>query len=255
MFRSRLILPSVALPATLYCIITATMRPFLFLLISVLLVASAAELLVSQIPFDTPVHCPGSAPHTERASADVQSPAPSTSLEVASVKPVRQGSPSRAAFALSGPVSSPGGVEFNWNQPGLGPRTITMSPGLEDRGISVRGAHGPNNLLDGRMADDTPENGHTGEGMKLPIKSGALLQNGRHAIFDVSEGTALDPLQEKGWDLNSSKLVPVARNEPGDNHGNPPVSIAAPRKASNANKKLQKWQQEPASQRNHDEAE
>jgi hypothetical protein len=231
------------------------MRPLLSLLISVLLVAGAAKLLVSQIPFDMPVHSRGSAPHTEGASADVQSPAPSTSLEVSSAKPVRQGSPSRAAFALFGPVSPLGGGELNWNQPSLGPRTLIMSPGLEDRGISVRGAHGPNNLLDGRIADDRPENDHTGEGMKLPIKSGARLQNGRPAIFDVSEGTALDPLQDKSWDLNSSKLVPVAQNEPGDNHGNPPVSIAAPRKAPNPKKKSQKWQQEPASQRKHDEAE
>jgi hypothetical protein len=27
-------------------------------------------------------------------------------------------------------------------------------------------------------------------------------------IFDASEGTALDPLRKKGWDLNSAKRVP-----------------------------------------------
>jgi UPF0755 protein len=27
-------------------------------------------------------------------------------------------------------------------------------------------------------------------------------------IYDASEGTALDPLRKKGWDLNSPKRVP-----------------------------------------------
>jgi hypothetical protein len=32
-------------------------------------------------------------------------------------------------------------------------------------------------------------------------------------IFDASEGTALDPLKNKSWDLNSPKTVPVIRPE------------------------------------------
>ena len=27
-------------------------------------------------------------------------------------------------------------------------------------------------------------------------------------VFDASEGTALDPLKDKSWDLNSAKTVP-----------------------------------------------
>jgi UPF0755 protein len=34
--------------------------------------------------------------------------------------------------------------------------------------------------------------------------------NGRPRIFDASEGTALDPLRNKSWDLNSAKSVDVA---------------------------------------------
>ena len=48
---------------------------------------------------------------------------------------------------------------------------------------------------------------------KLPTKkTGAGLPNGRSIIFDVSEGTSLDPLQNKSWDLNSPQSVPVRPN-------------------------------------------
>jgi len=95
-----------------------------------------------------------------------------------------------------------------------------------------------NNILDGPLADlDEPRaddafgNDHIRGRPRFLVKRGARLQDGRATIFDVSEGTALDPLQDRNWDLNSSKIVPGVQNEPGDNHGNPPVASAAPTKA------------------------
>jgi hypothetical protein len=220
------------------------MRPFLFLStfgIIVLLVASAAVLVASQIPFDMPIHSlqrAESAPHTKGVSADVQSSAPSTAFKDPSAKPVGQPWSSRAVFALSGPVSLRRVGEPNLDQSGLGPPALTISPGLADRGISVRGAPGSNNVLDGPLADldepgadDAFENDHIRGRPRFSVKRGARLQDGRATIFDVSEGTALDPLQDRSWDLNSSKIVPGVQNEPGDNHGNPPVASAAPTKA------------------------
>ncbi len=42
------------------------------------------------------------------------------------------------------------------------------------------------------------------------VRSGAPAANGAPRIFDASEGTALDPLRNKSWDLNSTKTVPTA---------------------------------------------
>ena len=33
-------------------------------------------------------------------------------------------------------------------------------------------------------------------------------------VFDASEGTALDPLKDKSWDLNSAKTVPSLSLDP-----------------------------------------
>jgi hypothetical protein len=48
-------------------------------------------------------------------------------------------------------------------------------------------------------------------------------------IFDASEGTALDPLKNKTWDLNSPKTVPALRPEDG-----PEKAPAAARKPKTA---------------------
>ena len=75
----------------------------------------------------------------------------------------------------------------------------------------MRGAPGANSLLDGPITDSAPGNDDTDQRTKLPSKTGARLPNGRSIIFDVSEGTSLDPLQNKSWDLNSPQSVPVAQ--------------------------------------------
>jgi UPF0755 protein len=40
----------------------------------------------------------------------------------------------------------------------------------------------------------------------------APTPSGRPVIIDASEGTALDPLKARNWDLNSAKTVPPQSN-------------------------------------------
>ncbi len=97
-----------------------------------------------------------------------------------------------------------------------------ISQGLEERGITVRGVNAGNDILDGPMteqasdpaADVLPAGEDFGMGApQLPVKHAALLPNGHAAVLDVSEGTALDPLQDKSWDLNSAKSVPAPQGD------------------------------------------
>ena len=128
------------------------------------------------------------------------------------------------------------------------PLAYTMSPGLEERGITVRGVNAGNDILDGPMADVGDElvdpaivpvsaerraeqrtraaqlGLPTGsdalpndDGMgppKLPVKHAQMLPNGRAVALDASEGTDIDPLKDKSWDLNSVKIVPSPEGEP-----------------------------------------
>jgi UPF0755 protein len=54
------------------------------------------------------------------------------------------------------------------------------------------------------------------DGPATPVESSALgytgalvntAPNGKPRIYDAAEGTALDPLRDKSWDLNSPKTV------------------------------------------------
>ena len=129
-----------------------------------------------------------------------------------------------------------------------------MSPGLEERGIKVRGVNAGNDILDGPMADvgaelvdpalvpvsaerraeqrtraaqlglplgsDTLPRDDMGLGApKFPVKHAQMLPNGRAVALDASEGTPLDPLKDKGWDLNSVKIVPAPEGEPAPEPG------------------------------------
>jgi UPF0755 protein len=49
---------------------------------------------------------------------------------------------------------------------------------------------------------------------KFPVKHAAMLPSGRAVALDASEGTPLDPLKDKSWDLNSVKIVPSPEGEP-----------------------------------------
>jgi UPF0755 protein len=128
------------------------------------------------------------------------------------------------------------------------PLAYAMSPSLEERSIKVRGVNAGNDILDGPMADvgdelvdpaivpvsaerraeqraraaqlglpagsDTlPRD--TGMGTpRFPTKHAAMLPTGRAVALDASEGTPIDPLKDKSWDLNSVKVVPSPEGEP-----------------------------------------
>ena len=76
------------------------------------------------------------------------------------------------------------------------------------------------NNLDGPAAD-VAQSGPGGRGGALDgaAPAGAMActgapvntaPNGKPRIFDASEGTALDPLRDRSWDLNSPKTVDPA---------------------------------------------
>jgi UPF0755 protein len=121
------------------------------------------------------------------------------------------------------------------------PDVFALGPGLDDLGISVSGApaavelDGPvsgrsdagsadapdieRSAASGRAADEQAEtagfdparqSGTTqGRGERLASVAPAVEGRSMHArIFDVSEGTALDPLRDKTYDLNTAKTVP-----------------------------------------------
>ncbi|MEA2841585.1 MAG: hypothetical protein QOF41_2915 [Methylobacteriaceae bacterium] len=124
----------------------------------------------------------------------------------------------------------------------------TMSPGLDERGIKIRGVNAGNDILDGPMTDVGSElvdpaivpvsaerraeqraraaqlglpagsdalPRDTGAGApKFPTKHAAMLPTGRAVALDASEGTPIDPLKDKSWDLNSVKVVPSPEGEP-----------------------------------------
>ena len=130
------------------------------------------------------------------------------------------------------------------------PLAYAMSPGLEERGIKVRGVNAGNDILDGPMADvsdalvdpaivpvsaerraeqraraaqlglpmgsDTLPNDNGMGAPKFPVKHAQMLPNGRAVALDASEGTAIDPLKDKSWDLNSVKVVPSPEGEPAE---------------------------------------
>jgi UPF0755 protein len=128
------------------------------------------------------------------------------------------------------------------------PLAYAMSPSLEERSIKVRGVNAGNDILDGPMADvgdelvdpaivpvsaerraeqraraaqlGLPAGSDTlprdmGMGApKFPTKHAAMLASGRAVALDASEGTPIDPLKDKSWDLNSVKVVPSPEGEP-----------------------------------------
>jgi UPF0755 protein len=110
-----------------------------------------------------------------------------------------------------------------------------MGPGLDDLGISVRGVSPPpaaTKLLDGPVDSSALTNvasnqspveltaEQRAEAARLGMAFGSDNSTGKTQsiqkppahprIFDVSEGTALDPLRDKTYDLNYPKTVPSA---------------------------------------------
>jgi UPF0755 protein len=111
---------------------------------------------------------------------------------------------------------------------------LALGPGLADLGISLRGVVGPA-VIDGPVSDSEAADA-TAEGAgpralaaaapaeqpqaeaeprATEVASAAPAGEGRavHArVVDVSEGTPLDPLLDKTYDLNSAKTVPSAKD-------------------------------------------
>jgi UPF0755 protein len=110
---------------------------------------------------------------------------------------------------------------------------IAVGPGLDDLGISVRGvgsARAAANLLDGPVdqsdatdaqadptsgtADIVQQSANSDSGSNVPPQdeadSASKAAPGRGpSIVDASEGTPLDPLLDKTYDLNYAKSVPT----------------------------------------------
>jgi len=123
------------------------------------------------------------------------------------------------------------------------PKALTLGPGLAELGISLQGAVGAVDL-DGPVGDSgaaggaetpasvqspTPALMRAGADQTEPVQaaqpqpaaprspqfaSAAQVIEGRAAhapVIDVSEGTSLDPLLDKTYDLNTAKTVPTAK--------------------------------------------
>jgi UPF0755 protein len=73
----------------------------------------------------------------------------------------------------------------------------------DDLSASPRSVRAAANLLDG-PAD--PVDSAALAYQPAPA-AGAMAPNGKPRIYDASAGTALDPLLDKSWDLNSAKTV------------------------------------------------
>ena len=95
--------------------------------------------------------------------------------------------------------------------------TFAVSPGIDAMGISIKGARpSAADSLDGPVSSVSDDAAPSSPGDKLangPTPEQMAAAVGRKPpehpkIFDVSEGTPLDPLKDKGYDLNSAKTVP-----------------------------------------------
>ncbi|NDA47153.1 MAG: hypothetical protein EBY21_07745, partial [Alphaproteobacteria bacterium] len=83
-------------------------------------------------------------------------------------------------------------------------------PQLETAGMNEAASTAP------RPADARGPEPRTGD-PKSRITAYAQSPNTENVtqIFDASEGTSLDPLKNKSWDLNSGKVVPSVMQPPG----------------------------------------
>ncbi|WP_158810876.1 endolytic transglycosylase MltG [Beijerinckia sp. L45] len=95
--------------------------------------------------------------------------------------------------------------------------SFAVSPGIDALGISIKGAEpSAAGVLDGPVSSVSDDAAPSSPGDKFatgPTPEQMAAAAGRKPpehpkIFDVSEGTALDPLRDKSYDLNSAKTVP-----------------------------------------------
>ncbi|HEY8579392.1 MAG TPA: endolytic transglycosylase MltG [Beijerinckiaceae bacterium] len=117
---------------------------------------------------------------------------------------------------------------------------FAFGPGLDDLGLSLKAYEPPGNQLDGpvdaaapevnlatvpvsekrraemsaraaRLGVDPAPLAETPVGTTPVAATPALAPNGRPRIVDASEGTRLDPLRNRSWDLNSAQTIPSFR--------------------------------------------
>jgi UPF0755 protein len=112
-----------------------------------------------------------------------------------------------------------------------------MGPSLEDMGIAVRGVNAPafENFLDGPVSNEIAAAGEeTANFAVVPVEDKRLAQTQESAarfglasqksvsrlvedsparvrVVDASEGTNIDPLLNRKWDLNSVQTIPALR--------------------------------------------
>ncbi len=114
---------------------------------------------------------------------------------------------------------------------------FAMGPSLEDMGIAVRGVNAPafENFLDGPVSNEIAAAGEeTANFAVVPVEDKRLAQTQESAarfglasqksvsrlvedsparvrVVDASEGTNIDPLLNRKWDLNSVQTIPALR--------------------------------------------
>jgi UPF0755 protein len=95
--------------------------------------------------------------------------------------------------------------------------TFAVGPGIDAMGISIKGAKpSAADVLDGpvnSVSNDAAPSSPADKMMRGPTPDQMMVAADRKppdhpSIFDVSEGTPLDPLRDKSYDLNSAKTVP-----------------------------------------------
>jgi UPF0755 protein len=121
--------------------------------------------------------------------------------------------PAALAIAKAMPATaSDGNAQTNKSpaKPAATVSAFTLGPGLDELGISVGGVRSPAAAtLDGPIGAEDAADAPNGTETSPPTKP----QNDGRAVharaFDASEGTPLDPLRNKTYDLNYAKTVPA----------------------------------------------
>ncbi len=127
----------------------------------------------------------------------------------APVKPAQSASPpSSGKFGMDPKLDKSLGLSFP------APRNVMDGP-MDDRDDEVDGSLYPGN--GDRRSPQRVQSRPNGSGDRAAFDNDGLRpgEGGLRIvrIFDASEGTPLDPLKNKTWDLNSPKTVPVLRPE------------------------------------------
>ena len=150
----------------------------------------------------------GEAPSISVPTFGALSPSQGAAPE-APVKPAQSATPSsNGKFGMDPKLDKSLGLSFP------APRNVMDGP-MDDRDDEVDGSLYPGN--GDRRSPQRVQSRPNGSGDRAAFDNDGLRpgEGGLRIvrIFDASEGTPLDPLKNKTWDLNSPKTVPVLRPE------------------------------------------